>query len=121
MFAAAHRCVPADRRATLWNVRLAVVLVAGVVAGCGRIGFHPEDGDGFGTQIGIAAGDRFSCALRPDHTVWCWGDGRFGQLGDGSQVPRPGAGQVSGLANAVQIDAGAEHACARLDDGSILC
>ncbi len=31
----------------------------------------------------IAAGDDHTCALRPDTTVVCWGDGANGQLGDG--------------------------------------
>ena len=27
----------------------------------------------------IAVGARHSCALKTDHTLWCWGDWEFGQ------------------------------------------
>ena len=95
-------------------------MLVGLITGCGRLGFDPISDEPPG-PLGIAAGDRFSCALRPDGTVWCWGDGGSGQLGDGSLLPRSAAGQVSDLARVVQIDAGLEHACARRDDGSVLC
>src|ERR1043166_6644341 len=75
-----------------------LVFLVVVVVGC-RSGFDvvgPDSGDDVPPTVGIASGDRFSCALRPGGTVWCWGDGRSGQLGDGTLVPRATAGPVQG-------------------------
>jgi alpha-tubulin suppressor-like RCC1 family protein len=32
----------------------------------------------------IVAGDGFSCVLRNDHDVWCWGYNKYGELGNGT-------------------------------------
>ncbi|RMD66280.1 hypothetical protein D6833_01680, partial [Candidatus Parcubacteria bacterium] len=32
----------------------------------------------------VAAGGGYSCYLEPNHTLWCWGDNQYGQLGNGS-------------------------------------
>jgi alpha-tubulin suppressor-like RCC1 family protein len=36
----------------------------------------------------LVAGARHACALRADGSVWCWGDNRAGQLGDGTLMSR---------------------------------
>jgi alpha-tubulin suppressor-like RCC1 family protein len=74
-------------------------------------------------QVASAVGS--TCALLSDHTVWCWGDNAYGELGTGSAVPgfsaRPA--QVQGLTNIVQIAAspGGWTVCALLQDGSVRC
>ncbi len=71
----------------------------------------------------IATGQWFSCALKTDHTVWCWGDNSAGQLGSDptslttSSTPL----QVSGLTSATSIAAGQDSACAILQGGSAKC
>jgi alpha-tubulin suppressor-like RCC1 family protein len=41
--------------------------------------------------IQVVGGERHTCALKDDGTVWCWGDGQYGQVGNrstaGSSVP----------------------------------
>lgn len=37
------------------------------------------------------------CALRTDESVWCWGENRLGQLGDGTTQDRAEPVQVQGL------------------------
>jgi alpha-tubulin suppressor-like RCC1 family protein len=37
------------------------------------------------------------CAIKTDHTLWCWGDNGFGQLGDGTTTDSPVPVQVSGI------------------------
>jgi alpha-tubulin suppressor-like RCC1 family protein len=73
----------------------------------------------------LAAGAAHSCALRSGGTVWCWGGGGSGQLGDGSFVPRLGAVQVrrgSGALRGVRsIGAGISHSCAVRRDASAWC
>lgn len=75
--------------------------------------------------VEIAAGGDFSCARRRSGSVVCWGNNQDGQLGDGRGAKvgvwstRPTG--VAGLSNAVQIGAGEDFACARRNDGRVLC
>jgi alpha-tubulin suppressor-like RCC1 family protein len=71
--------------------------------------------------VAVVAGDAQTCALLAGGTVRCWGDNRFGQLGDGSTVDRLTPVAVSGVVNAVAIAAGAFHTCALLADGTARC
>ena len=69
----------------------------------------------------LAAGDAHTCALDAG-TVWCWGRGDEGQLGDGRGVEHPSPTAVA-LGNGVTADAvvaGAAHTCA-LAGGQIIC
>ncbi len=81
--------------------------------------------------VAIATGDAHACALLDDGTVKCWGQGSYGQLGNGTTYS-VGTGiaqmgdnlQVSPLpagrrANAVT--AGQSHTCVLLDDSSVRC
>jgi alpha-tubulin suppressor-like RCC1 family protein len=38
--------------------------------------------------IAIAAGTDYTIALKSDETVWAWGGNAFGQLGDGTNIPK---------------------------------
>jgi len=72
--------------------------------------------------IGIGAGRDVSCAVKGDGTVWCWGDGSDGVLGNGSSsgfAQQPV--QVSDITNAAQVVVGSHHACARLTTGQVKC
>ena len=77
------------------------------------------------TALQIASAVGSTCALLSDHTVWCWGDNAYGELGTGSAVPgfsaRPAP--VQGLANIVQIASGPGGwtVCALLQEGSVRC
>lgn len=73
----------------------------------------------------VTAGNQFTCALKTDGTVWCWGSNSFGQLGDGSEfdslVPVEivlGAGY---LTNVKAIAAGGVHVCALKTDNTVWC
>ena len=68
---------------------------------------------------GIAAGHRYSLALRDDGTVWAWGDNRFGLLGNGTTVDRNRADRIVGLSNVTAIAGGYDHALALQSDGSV--
>jgi alpha-tubulin suppressor-like RCC1 family protein len=71
----------------------------------------------------VTAGAEHACAIRDDGTAWCWGRNDFGQLGDGTIEDRASPVQVSSdnLPRFAAIAAGADHTCARAEDGSVWC
>lgn len=62
-----------------------------------------------------------TCAVRDDGTVWCWGDGGLGRLGNGAQANSSTPVQVSGIDDAVDVSVGAYHACALHENGDVSC
>jgi len=91
------------------------------------------DGGPLGPVRTVRLGDRFTCALLVDGSVWCWGDNAFDQIGV------PDAGLAGGATSPVPptpvfppgsvsiVYAGAYHACAMLNSdagagpGPIVC
>lgn len=76
-----------------------------------------------GTQVAhVVANDFSACALKIDGTLWCWGDNKYGQLGDGTTTMRTTPVQVAGLgADIAQVAVGFEHTCALKMDGTLWC
>ncbi len=63
-----------------------------------------------------------TCARKTDGTLWCWGDNRSGQLGDGTTTDRSSPVQVKALgANVTHVMLGFTHGCARKEDGTLWC
>ncbi len=63
----------------------------------------------------VDVGYEIVCALATDGTLWCWGKGQFGLLGNGttpSSVTRPRRAAGSRLFSEARI--GAEHICGKL-------
>ena len=70
----------------------------------------------------ISAGDDYTCALRTDGKVMCWGNNLEHQLGSavaGSKSANPVV--VPDLADAVSVSAGNKHACALTRTGGVTC
>jgi alpha-tubulin suppressor-like RCC1 family protein len=93
-------------------------------------------GSDFNQVLKVSAGRKHVCALRSDHSVWCWGSNEVGQLGnvgvgigtdyypqpvqvryrdDTTTPPNPA------LTNAVDIFSGYKHSCALFRRGSAAC
>ncbi|HRI67685.1 MAG TPA: hypothetical protein PK156_25750 [Polyangium sp.] len=75
----------------------------------------------------LALGANHTCALLQNGKVRCWGYGAHGQLGYGNtqdigdnEAPSS-KGDVNVGGNVVQISAGYNHTCARLDTGFVRC
>ena len=77
------------------------------------------------TQISCGV-EASTCALRGDHTAWCWGWNMYGQLGNqattNSSLPvevttAPG----TPLTDIAEIVMGERHACARRTNGTVWC
>lgn len=79
----------------------------------------------------ISAGSFHTCAVLDDGTLKCWGEGDFGQLGQGDVSARGDAPGEMGDAlasvnlgsgrTAAVVAAGGAHTCAQLDDGTVKC
>jgi alpha-tubulin suppressor-like RCC1 family protein len=76
----------------------------------------------------ITTGFGHTCAVLDDDTMRCWGYNGSGRLGAGNSASigddeTPGSAPVVDLAGhtAKAIDAGEQHTCAVLDDGSVRC
>ncbi len=68
--------------------------------------------------VAVAAGGSHSLALKADGSVWAWGYGYFGAIGDGARTQRNRAVQVPGLAGVTAIAAGDGHSLALQTDGA---
>ncbi|MFA7209793.1 MAG: hypothetical protein WC120_06000, partial [Parcubacteria group bacterium] len=75
----------------------------------------------------VAAGNSYTCALKTDGSVYCWGFNDYGQLGNNSIVGTSepvqvlGVGGIGMLADITQITAGNNHTCALKTDGTAYC
>jgi alpha-tubulin suppressor-like RCC1 family protein len=121
--------------------RKAVALVAGHQHTCARLDdgqlrcwgrgvLDGQDGNqliplGAGrTVAAIGAGDLHTCAALDDGTLRCWGTNEEGELGLGDTTARSRPGEAVDLGpgrSAVEIAAGFDFTCARLDDGEVKC
>ena len=69
--------------------------------------------------VAVTAGDDDGYALRFDGTVMVWGDGSYGQLGNGTTGSSTTPVTVPGLQGVVAITASAETALALKNDGTV--
>ncbi|NLZ44208.1 MAG: RCC1 repeat-containing protein, partial [Clostridia bacterium] len=66
----------------------------------------------------IDAGVAYSLALLSDGTIWTWGDGEYGQLGDGTWTDKKVPVQVN-LTGCINAASGGWHALALKSDGTV--
>ena len=74
-----------------------------------------------GAVRAIDAASSMTCALITDGTMYCWGDNRYGQLGDGTTDVRWTPVQVTNLTGVAGIAAGGSHTCALTTTGEVRC
>ena len=84
----------------------------------------PAQVPGLPPIIAIAAGEAHSLALASDGTVWAWGDGGDGQIGNGLRNPIgingfPNPFHVPNLSGVAAITAGSQHSMALKADGTV--
>ena len=61
----------------------------------------------------VSAGSAHTCATRTDGTLWCWGNGTNGELGNGGTNNYTAPVQVGSATNWIQVSTGSTHTCAR--------
>src|SRR4051794_37251345 len=67
-----------------------------------------------GTPLAVSVGSGYACKLLPDHTVECWGENGYGQLGDGSTATAAVPVPVTGLTGVTAVSTGRYRSCAVL-------
>jgi alpha-tubulin suppressor-like RCC1 family protein len=80
----------------------------------------PRPVAGLSGVTAVAAGEEHSLALLSNGTVMAWGDGREGQLGDGSTADSATPMAVKGLTGVKAIAAGGLFSMALLSDGTVM-
>ena len=78
------------------------------------------------TAVAVSGDYDYTCAILDNGDVKCWGNDGAGQLGDGgsgvnTNAPSSTAINLSPGRTAVAVAAGSAHACALLDNGSMMC
>jgi len=62
-----------------------------------------------------------TCALASNRTVWCWGYGISGEIGNGSTDPSLDPVRVPNLSEVVQLATGGNASCVLRGDGTVWC
>jgi len=85
-------------------------------------------GTGFLTGVAeVSADGNFTCARLTSGGVRCWGHNQYGQIGNNTTndsstpVNVVGVGGTGTLANVIDIDGGANQACALISSGTVDC
>ena len=102
------------------SVSVQVGMLAGVVllAGCGGSTVVVPLPNPF---VSITAGLINTCGLLGDGSAFCWGNNRYGQLGDGSRSGRTSPVAVSGSVTFATMSPGGVHTCGISTAGVTYC
>lgn len=115
---------PASRLMTFLRCNLAALLVGLMVVAL-PIAMQPPQRASAAPMTGftrVETNANFTCALKSDTTVWCWGRNGSGQLGDGTTTDRSRPVQVANLTGVVSVDTGGnDFACALKSDETMWC
>jgi hypothetical protein len=76
---------------------------------------------GLAPVMQLAADGSHTCARTEAGTVFCWGAGTHGELGDGNGVSSPTPVAVTDLADAADIQTSGAWTCARTTGGAVRC
>jgi alpha-tubulin suppressor-like RCC1 family protein len=75
-----------------------------------------------GPELKLSAIEEHACVLADDGKIWCWGNNKYGRLGDGTEQWGTNPVPVLHLpARATAVGVGYAHTCAVLETGDIYC
>ena len=82
--------------------RIVIAVIGGLLAAGLTAGFSPATASSTrvtaretgSVWLAISAGHIHTCGIRRDHTLWCWGNNAYGQLGLGDTTDRSTPTQV---------------------------
>ena len=95
----------------------------------GRTGLNTSTGDslvpepvsGGGSWKQVVAGVNYSCGIKSDDTLYCWGSNSYGQLGDNSTTNRLIPTPVNGGGTWKHVSAKFSHTCGIKSDNTLHC
>ncbi|MGY8699390.1 MAG: RCC1 domain-containing protein, partial [Candidatus Poseidoniales archaeon] len=76
------------------------------------------------TSVALSSGAGHTCAILDNGAVSCWGEGDYGELGNGGTSQQNSPSLTSSLGTgrtAVALSSGTAYTCAILDNGSVSC
>lgn len=71
--------------------------------------------------VDVSVGSVHACALGTSGRAYCWGEGSFGDLGDGATGTRTTAAPVEGNHRFTALSAGARVSCGLTAEGALWC
>jgi len=72
--------------------------------------------------VSVSSGESFTCGVKTNDTLYCWGRNNNGQLGDGTNSDRNiPVQEYSQSISWESVSAGEEHTCSLKTDGSLYC
>jgi len=80
-----------------------------------------QENTGNSDWASVNSGYEHSCALKTDQSLWCWGSGANGQLGNGTTTGINSAPQQVGTKAWKSLSTGAYHTCAVRTDSTLWC
>ena len=114
-----HTCgIRTDGQLWCWGMRESGRLGTG---GTDEEGSAPAARVGDQTWRTLTAGGWFTCAIRTDGTLWCWGGNEAGAVGDGANEHRFVPTRVGAHDDWLGVWAGRYHACGIRADGGTHC
>jgi hypothetical protein len=69
----------------------------------------------------IDGGNVHTCGLTTGGDVYCWGQGAWGQLGNGARTNQPAPVRVGSGGEYTAVSIGANHSCALATSGQLYC
>ena len=73
------------------------------------------------TFASLSAGNEYTCGVTTSGAAYCWGEGEYGQLGNGSERDQARPVTVSGRLTFAAVTAGEVHSCGVTTTGDAYC
>jgi alpha-tubulin suppressor-like RCC1 family protein len=80
---------------------------------------NSQPGGVVNNPVQVSCGYTYGVALLTNGTVWTWGTGPFGELGNGTTGHSDIPVQVTGLSNVIAVSSGWKHILALKSDGTV--
>ncbi|MCL2822443.1 MAG: hypothetical protein FWD57_00455 [Polyangiaceae bacterium] len=74
-----------------------------------------------GKAVSVSAGGLYTCAVMESGIDMCWGQGDWGQLGNGDVADQPTPVEVNNSENIIKVSAGLKHTCDLSATGTLRC